>query len=346
MPINSKYWLQNQNPDETQVPPEMAQEMAMQAQTNPMDNYASSLRAYTAAHDRNQEILKNYMKQYEDSGSGKVNLVPAAAFISGLTGNQALVQAAKENAPESQSEKARGLFGLQQKISGDELDYIKNMLQQKSYEEKRKNDLEKAKITAKARAEGGGNLRGLATVDRLAAGAADKIHNDKLIQRNEQQRQQIELDRHTLNTAEVLTPQIFNEIQIGLANAISGGRTAAVSTQNKVEFESLATQLSRIKQKVTNRPEDINSPEVRKMLSDTMERLTEAYENNSYNRAQQKMTGAKTAYKNIPQAYEAMKEAVDSYKPPEKKEELVEPPPGWTDEKQKRLEELRLKLGK
>lgn len=148
-----------------------------------------------------------------------------------------------------------------------------------------------------------------------AARVADIFDKDRIITNLTERQQQIQRDKHTLDTADVLTPQIFNEIQIGVANAISGGRSAAVSTQNKVEFNSLETEWQNLKQRLTNSPQDIGSPEVKKYMSDLLNRLNDAYQNNMASRAEQLTKGRVGAYKNNPEAAAALQEKAASYTP-------------------------------
>ena len=262
--------------------------------------------------------LQNYIKQFEAQKTG-IDWTPLAAYIDTINKNPGyLTQAAKATRGMTADEKALKLADLQAKLAGAT-----------SAQELKKAQMEFNKGQKEIDRADKNQFRDVRTgimEDRAAAQAADKFDNDSVLKRITNMRQQVELDRHTLDTAEVLTPQIFNEIQIGLANAISGGRTAAVSTQNKVEFESLQTQLIRLKQKVSNRPEDIASPEVRKMLSDTMGRLAEAYDNNAHERAKSIAHGRMNAYKHIPAAREVIQYKVDSYKPAPKGP-AIEPPP-------------------
>ncbi len=183
--------------------------------------------------------------------------------------------------------------------------------------------------------EAGPAMRMMGTQQRLgvslgnqAVHAADTFDKDSNLQKLTQQQQQIQRGKHTLDSVSILTPQMFNEIQMDIANAISGGKSAAVSTQNKVEFSTLETEFQGLKQRLTNKPQDIQSPEIKKYIGEVLDRLNDAYSNNMYGRAQQLAKGRSKAYGSNPAALEVMNEKVGSYKPAEHKgllKEAVDP---------------------
>lgn len=144
-------------------------------------------------------------------------------------------------------------------------------------------------VTANRVAEGneikrqGLNLR----KDNQAQQVAGVFDNDHILKTLQGQQQQIQRDKHTVENADILTPQMADEIAIGIANSISGGRSSAVSTQQKVEWDSAAKDWTKLKQRITNKPEDIKSPEVKKYFVDMLERLESAYQQNMESRAKQ-----------------------------------------------------------
>lgn len=148
-----------------------------------------------------------------------------------------------------------------------------------------------------------------------AARVADVFDKDSNLQKLTTQQQNIQRGKHTLDNVSILTPQLFNEIQLDIANAISGGRSAAVSTQGKTEFTSYENEWKNFLQKVGNKPEDIGSPEVKDYIRSVLDRLNEAYSNNMQARAQQIYKGRAKAYGNNPAALDVLKEKIDSYKP-------------------------------
>lgn len=161
--------------------------------------------------------------------------------------------------------------------------------------------------------------------DKIAADAANHFDNDSLLKKITAQRQQVALDKHTLDTAPVMTPQIWNEVNMGLANAIAGGKSAAVSSQQKTEMNSAEIDYKALVQRVTNNPQDIASPEFKKAVSDTLTRIDAAYANNSAARAQQIFKGRSQGYAHNPNAIAVMKDKVADYQPAAQSAEKAPP---------------------
>lgn len=150
--------------------------------------------------------------------------------------------------------------------------------------------------------------------DTQAAKAGDILDKDSNLKTLTTQKQRIEIGKHTLDSVPTLTPQLFNEIQLDIANAISGGRAAAVSTQKQVEFNSYAIEWQKLKQKLENNPQDIASPGVKKYVREILERLGESYDQNMEARAKQLVGGRQ--YKSNPLAQQTMEKKAASYSKP------------------------------
>lgn len=309
----------------------MYQYAAMMAQMNPAKanplldqqmrvgekNYNDSMNEQMGDLENQKELAAKYASS--DRGT---DFRPLAALVDSLFGGGgAYGKAAEGMAPESaaakainQASMAKAISASAGSLSADQLSYLKQKLLQQNYIENRdaKEDLVKQNNATKL-ATGSGRV-GVAQ-DRLAAQAANTFDNDEIIKQAQKQSMQIGIDTHTLQNATVLTPQIFNEVQQGLANAISGGKGASVTSQNNIEFDSVNNQLKRLQQRIENKPEDINSPEVKQMMIDTLGRLDNAYKNNAYARAQQIRSGRDKVYSNNPIARDVMDEKVNSYKP-------------------------------
>lgn len=144
-----------------------------------------------------------------------------------------------------------------------------------------------------------------------ASQAASVFDKDTNLQALTKQQQAIQRGAHTLQNVKILTPQLFNEVQLDVANAISGGRSSAVSTQNKVEFESLATKWAELEQRVRNKPEDINAPEVKAYMMDVLNRLNDAYAHNMQERTSQLASGR--TFEHNPAAQKAIAAKVKAY---------------------------------
>lgn len=255
--------------------------------------------------------LETYIKNLE-AQKQPIDWTPAAAFLDTTFGGN-LSAAAKATKGMNKEDKAFKLGALQNELAKRKNEIDRNAAAAQIAEGNQAAKDQLMEIRKQGVSNQGlriGNMQ-----DKIAADIANRFDNDSILKKIEGQTQQIDIDKHTLATSDVLTPQVFNEIQIGIANAISGGRSAAVSTQNKVEFDSAAIQLKRIQQRLTNKPEDIASPEVKKYLTDLLSRLGEAYENNAYERAKQIEKGRSLGYRHNPDAKAVMKEKVNYYKP-------------------------------
>ena len=151
--------------------------------------------------------------------------------------------------------------------------------------------------------------------DRIAAEAANHFDNDKKLVGINKQRQQVALDRHTIESGQ-LTPQLLAEVQQGIGRAISGGG-GGVHEREAVALKTGQEQLARIMERVKSEPQYINNPEVKNYLLNTIDRLDEAYAQNAEARAKQIYNGRAKAYKSNPAAVEVMKSKVEDYKLPE-----------------------------
>lgn len=149
--------------------------------------------------------------------------------------------------------------------------------------------------------------------DQQASNAAGAFDKDPIITSLTKQQQQIARDKHTLDTATTLTPQIFNEIQTGIAGAIAGGHVAAQGTIHDLKYQSAELDYKNLMQRITNNPQDIGSPQVRKYLGDLIGRLGEAYTGNIADRANQIAIGKN--YSHNPDAQKAVAQKLQSYAP-------------------------------
>ncbi len=98
------------------------------------------------------------------------------------------------------------------------------------------------------------------------------VNNDKIVLASDQQNNAIQKGVNALNSGTV-TPQLWHEIQIDLANAISGGRTAAQGTIHNVTADTMATKAAQMEQYVTSHPEDIGSPQMKQYVKDRLMEL-------------------------------------------------------------------------
>jgi hypothetical protein len=97
------------------------------------------------------------------------------------------------------------------------------------------------------------------------------------------------------------------------ANAISGGGSAGLGKTEQVEIQNRNTRLQSILQKIEPGVNKVHDPELMQYLSDTMDRLGNAYDKNAYARAQQ--VGKARNYKYNPGANQALQDKIESYNP-------------------------------
>lgn len=271
---------------------------------------AEKFKGYQNAKDLEMQQLREYMKQYSQMPQ-ETDYRPLAAFVGGLSGNKQLYEAANAIAPQGGAKRTENLIGMQQKIAqmaGDQkqTEAYMRLLQG----QQRANALE--------------GRTGVAQ-DRLSNTVAGIFDNDEILKKNTAQQQQTELDLHTLQTAKMITPQLMTEIQNGLARAVAGGGVTSEGGREAVAFNSVKQDAIRLEQRLSNSPQDVNSPEVKQMLIDTFRRLHEAYGNNISKRAENLAKGRAKAYSHNPDALAVMNEKVNFYK-------QVKPPPEFIKE--------------
>lgn len=127
--------------------------------------------------------------------------------------------------------------------------------------------------------------------DRLAVSTGQNIDNDATLIDLGNRRLQIGRDVHTLENSPVLTPQVFDEIQKGVANAITGAKSATVSDTAALKIKTLDQDYANFMQRVSSNPQDINNPQLKSYLSGLLHRLDDAYIQNIKDRTSQKVAG-------------------------------------------------------
>ena len=264
--------------------------------------------------------LKDQLAKFQGEPQRKDYRPIAAAFDSWF--GSKLSGAADATAPMSPEKRAelmaemqKAIVASQGQLTASQQEALKNKLAQMGYMSERQMKADIAKITAMGQT-GAADARAARVgtqQDRLAAQAGEKFNNDELMKQTQKQIFQMDIDTHTIETADVVTPQMFDEVQKGLANAVAGGRQAAVSDTQAMKMENLSTEFARFAQKVTSGVVDINSPEVKDYLVNTIARLKEGYQQNAMSRAKQLAVGAEDAYSHTPRALDVVNKKVKSY---------------------------------
>lgn len=309
-----KAYLLGQSPTRS---PELEKQMATADQ-----NAKDSLSRQNDALSQQKALAQ----QYTDAPR-RTDYRALAAGLDSLTGSN-IYQAANAAAPESPEKKletqiaqAKGITDATGSLTKDQLDYIKQKLQQQSYIENRttkENIAKNADLTKLATA---GNTQGNQATrigtqqDRLAQSAVKDLHSSPPIVKAVEQSNQMSIDKHTLATADKIPPQMLMEVQKGIANAVSGGKSAAVADTESMRMSNLETEYATFMQKVSSGVVDVNAPEMKAYLSSVIDRLDQGYKNIAYSRAQQLLKSDASTYSHTPSAIKARAEAAETYRP-------------------------------
>lgn len=151
--------------------------------------------------------------------------------------------------------------------------------------------------------------------DNQASSAAGVFDKDPLIQSTQRQLSQIAVDRHTLQTSQIVTPQMVHEIGAGIASALNQGHAAGLGQMEMQGMGTSATKIAQIEQYLLNKPEDGTSPEMKQQILDTLDRLEESYHKAQAARAGQVAQGRN--YEHNPAAQKAIADKLRLYTPQE-----------------------------
>jgi hypothetical protein len=147
--------------------------------------------------------------------------------------------------------------------------------------------------------------------DNQTMHAGDAFDNDKVIEPLVARRNQIALDKHTLQTADVITPSMLFELGQGMANALQGGKGAGFHAADLSSIKDAQNDLAKAESYIAGKPYNALSPEYRKYLDDTFSRLDQGYSNAISARAQAKRQGRN--FSSNPAANAAMDAKVKEY---------------------------------
>lgn len=101
---------------------------------------------------------------------------------------------------------------------------------------------------------------------KVASDTGKAMINDPIVKAADQQNNSINKGLNRLSGDEPVTPQMWNELNIDLANAISGGRMAAQGTIHEVQMQDAEQKLAQMQQYVSGHPQDIGSPAMKEYL--------------------------------------------------------------------------------
>lgn len=131
---------------------------------------------------------------------------------------------------------------------------------------------------------------------KAASGISDKVNKDKVVQATDLQQAAIAKGLDRLNSNQPMTPQMLNEVQMDLANAITGGRVAAQGTVHRVEMQNMAQKMANLQQYLSSNPTDVNSPGIKKYLKQTFDELNQLNQKIREKRVKNLTGQAKQAY--------------------------------------------------
>lgn len=106
-----------------------------------------------------------------------------------------------------------------------------------------------------------------------AATQLRQVETDNLTQQIDRQMINSKKGIDVLEKTKTLTPQIFNEIQQDLSQALTGAGNATEGKLHRTEFNTYQQRLAGIIQNVTNNPQDINSPAIVNQVKEVLARL-------------------------------------------------------------------------
>lgn len=160
--------------------------------------------------------------------------------------------------------------------------------------------------------------------DSQASTAADKIHNDKRIQRFDQQLESLGRGASVLQRPNV-TNQEMAEATKEFANYISGGTSSAVSTAQKQEYNSMSQEWAGLQQYMTGKPTEGVPPEIKQRVLNLMLHAQDVMKDHQYKIAQK----LKRNYAHNSDANANQDDAIEAYNPNQgagQPQGLVQPP--------------------
>ena len=149
--------------------------------------------------------------------------------------------------------------------------------------------------------------------DAQAAEAAAKVDSNPLIQSSQRQLNQINIDKHTLQSTQVITPQMVHEIGAGIAAALNQGKSVGLGQMEMQDMATSQTKLAQIEQMILNKPENGASPEIKQQMLDTLDRLGDSYAKVQGATAKKLAVGRN--YSHNAAAQSALSDKVQTYQP-------------------------------
>lgn len=175
-----------------------------------------------------------------------------------------------------------------------------------------------------------GKLSGLVDTknNQLADQIAEHFTKNPSIQKWQKQKDQAQIDLHTLQSGAEITSTVKAEIEKGIANFLSGGGSAGLGATEKMEFNNLYTVLAKGRSFWTSTQQKADPPGYRQYLTDTLERLDKGADLNMWAAAQRISSQKQGIYKGNPQADQSLRQSLETYRPAWMGQQSAHSPPG------------------
>jgi hypothetical protein len=289
-PVGSQQWMLERLLSQTPtMSPEMERQMKLADQ-----NASASMGRQDAALDQQKAALADYTKA--DRGT---DFRPLAALVDSMFGGGGnFGKAAEGMAPESAAKKMENRAQMLQQITQntgaltkDQLDYVRQKLQQQSYVENRttKQDIAKnadlTKLTTAGMSKGTQDQRMDLQKQRLAQQvgkeARGTVNNDPILKtftpRLEGAAKIGELIQGAREGKVVNNQALLGQLNAEIARLETGSQSPGLGQSEKTELESAKAQLGALRDRVTGKPSDSVSPEILDTAGKMVNELSGSY---------------------------------------------------------------------
>lgn len=275
---------------EQQPVPAMASSPLQQPQMPAGPTAPATLDAYqknAAAADTQQQAqmaqLQKYIQNYAMQKPDEIDYSAPSALLASLDAKyKPLAEQMGKNKPQSQEARAKELIDMQQKLTSTEqkgslgsLNALRQMLglgisQQKADAFTRSADYRGQSIGLRE--------------DEQAARAVDKVTTNKQLNGHIDRIQGADRILSQLDAADrgeiVDTPQLLEDVNNEYRALITGRNNSPEGSQERGSYNTAASKMSSIMQKISAEPKSINSPAIMKQLRDSVVDLKTTYQKN------------------------------------------------------------------
>lgn len=295
----------NQNITAQDIPQAPSQPMPTSA-PNTMDEYAAKLKEDQLRRNAEMESLKNTLSQYANAPQ-RTDLRPLASWVSGMTGNKALYEAANALAPESADVRAKNIMAEQAqlaKMSGDS-QLAEKLIKLQQGQQRADSYTNRSQIAEK-------NLS-----YRMDKEARSTIDKDPLLKqyipRLEGAAKIGELIDAAKSGKVVSNQSLLGQLNAEISRLETGSQSPGLHSSEKTELLDRAAQISAFKDSITGSPTDSVRPEVINAAGKLVDELKGSYMRGIDSRMNMLKAGTIPSQKNIIE--EKHKSLKETYKP-------------------------------